>query len=95
MGRYGGEEFLIVLGRCNTAGLRKRAEEVREGVCGSPFLTKSGPIFVSVSVGAITIEDWNRTTPIEPFLEEADAALYRAKASGRNLVVYVEETVAL
>jgi len=95
VGRYGGEEFLIVLGRCNATGLRKRAEEVREGICRSPFLTKSGPVSVSISVGAITIDDWNKTTQIEPFLEEADAALYRAKASGRNLVVYVEETVAL
>jgi diguanylate cyclase (GGDEF)-like protein len=95
VGRYGGEEFLIVLGRCNAPGLRKRAEEVREGICRSPFLTKSGPISVSISIGAITIDEWNKKTPIEPFIEEADAALYRAKASGRNLVVYVEETVAL
>ena len=68
--------------------------KVREGICRRPFLTESGPIFVSVSAGAITIEDWNKTTAIEPFLKEADAALYRAKAAGRNLVVYVEETVA-
>jgi two-component system cell cycle response regulator len=95
VGRYGGEEFLIVLGRCDVAGLKKRAEEVREGISHSPFLTDSGPISVSLSVGAITIEDWNKSTPIEPLLKEADAALYRAKAAGRNRVVYVEETIAL
>jgi two-component system cell cycle response regulator len=95
VGRYGGEEFLVVLGGCNAAGLRKRAEEVREGISSRPFLTKNGPINVSLSIGAVTIEDWNRSTPVEPFLKEADAALYRAKEAGRNRVVYVEAMVTL
>jgi diguanylate cyclase (GGDEF)-like protein len=95
VGRYGGEEFLIVLGRCDAADLKKRAEEVREGVFQSPFLTDSEPISISLSVGAITIEDWNNSISIEPLLKEADAALYRAKAAGRNCVVYAESMVVL
>jgi diguanylate cyclase (GGDEF)-like protein len=95
VGRYGGEEFLIVLGSCDAADLKQRAEEVREGISRRPFLTKNGPISVSVSIGAITIEDWNRSTPVEPFLKEADAALYRAKEAGRNRVVTVEAMAAL
>jgi diguanylate cyclase (GGDEF)-like protein len=94
VGRYGGEEFLVVLGGCNAEGLRHRAEEVREGICRTPFHTKNGPIQVTASIGAITIEDWNRSTPIEPFLKEADSALYRAKETGRNRVVYVSSMVA-
>jgi two-component system cell cycle response regulator len=94
VGRYGGEEFLIVLGGCNSEHLKKRAEELRRGIYGTPFLTKNGQISVSVSVGAITIEDWNRSTPVEPFLKEADAALYRAKEAGRNRVVCVEAMAA-
>jgi two-component system cell cycle response regulator len=95
VGRYGGEEFLIVLGGCSASDLKKRAEEVREGICRTPFPTKIGPILVSMSVGAITIEEGNKTTSIEPYLKEADAALYRAKAAGRNRVVHVDAAVAL
>lgn len=94
VGRYGGEEFLVVLGGCNSEDLKRRAEEFREGICGTPFLTKDGSISVSVSVGAITIEDWKRSTPVEPFLKEADAALYRAKGAGRNRVVCVAAMAA-
>ena len=90
VGRYGGEEFLIVLGGCNAADLRKRAEEVREGIGGAPFLTKNGPIRATASIGAITIDHWSRSSSIEPYLKEADVALYRAKEAGRDQVVYVE-----
>jgi diguanylate cyclase (GGDEF)-like protein len=94
VGRYGGEEFLVVLGGCDAESLRKRAEEVRQGICKAPFHTKNGPLFVTASIGAITIEEWNRSTPIEPFLKEADAALYRAKDAGRNCVVFANSLVA-
>lgn len=90
VGRYGGEEFLIVLGGCSAANLKHRAEQVRAGICQDPFMTKSGPINVSISVGAITIEDWDKAAPIDPFLKEADTALYKAKADGRNRVVYAD-----
>lgn len=95
VGRYGGEEFLIVLGNCSVAGLKKRAEEVREGVCRTPFVTQNGPISITASIGAVTIEGWNRSTPVEPFLKEADTALYRAKEAGRNQVAYAETMVAI
>jgi len=90
VGRYGGEEFLIVLSGCNSENLKERAEHVREAICGAPFLTKRGPLPVSLSLGAITIENWEKSNPIEPFLKQADAALYQAKALGRNRVVCAE-----
>ena len=37
--------------------LRHRAEDVREGIASRPFLTKSGPISISMSIGAVTIEE--------------------------------------
>ena len=94
VGRYGGEEFLVVLGGCNASDLKKRAEAVREGISGAPFLTKNGPIYATASIGAITIDRWTRLSSIEPYLKEADAALYLAKEAGRNRVVYAEATVA-
>lgn len=93
VGRYGGEEFLIVLSGCSAANLVSRAEQIREGICRAPFLTKYGPIPVSISIGAITIEHWDNLRAIEPFLKEVDIALYRAKAAGRNRVSYAEATV--
>lgn len=90
VGRYGGEEFLIVLSGCEGDDLTNRAEQVRTSISSCPFRPTHGPIFVSLSVGAITIKDWDKSLPIEPYLKQADDALYRAKASGRNQVSYVE-----
>lgn len=90
VGRYGGEEFLVVLGGCNAESLKARAEELRLRIAQTPFQTRIGPIHVTASIGAITIEEWNRSTPIEPFLKEADAALYRAKDAGRNCVAFAD-----
>jgi two-component system cell cycle response regulator len=90
VGRYGGEEFLVVLGGCDDQNLRKRAEEVRKEICRVPFLTKAGPISVSISVGAISIDHRDSSVDIDAHVKQADAALYQAKAAGRNCVVYAE-----
>lgn len=90
VGRYGGEEFLIVLTGCIDEDLRNRAEQVRLAISSYPIPTTSGPISVSMSVGAITIENWEKALPIELFLKQADDALYRAKAAGRDKVVFAD-----
>jgi two-component system, cell cycle response regulator len=95
VGRYGGEEFLVVLSGCCNVDVRARAEQVRLSISTPPIMTAHGPLFVSASVGAITIEKWDKSMPIEPFLKQADAALYRAKAGGRNMVMYVESLVGV
>jgi len=88
VGRYGGEEFLIVLNGCAGDDLRNRAEQVRKAISCSSFALISGPISVSLSIGAITVKDWDKSLPIEPYLKQVDEALYRAKAAGRNRVAY-------
>jgi two-component system, cell cycle response regulator len=95
VGRFGGEEFLIVLNGCTSRELKERAEQVRNSINCLPCLTSHGTIPVSLSIGAITIETWDRLLPIEPFLKEIDAALYRAKATGRNRVVYAELPISV
>jgi two-component system, cell cycle response regulator len=95
VGRYGGEEFLIVLNGCSRSELKERAEQVRSSINCLPCVTSYGTISVSLSVGAITIENWDRLLPIEPFLKEIDAALYRAKDAGRNRVVYAELPISV
>jgi two-component system, cell cycle response regulator len=94
VGRYGGEEFLIVLNGCSAEDLEGRAEQARKAICGRVFSTSDGSIVVSMSIGAITIQDWDKTDAIEPFLKEADEALYRAKAAGRNRVICANTLVA-
>lgn len=90
VGRYGGEEFLIVLSGCHGNDLKERAEHVRKAISCFPFLTKHRSICVSLSVGAITIDNCDKAILIEPLLKQADSALYQAKASGRNRVVYAD-----
>ena len=58
-----------------------------------PIRRKAIP--VSISIGAITIEQWDQSLPIEPFLKEVDIALYRAKAAGRDRVDFAETLVTL
>jgi two-component system cell cycle response regulator len=95
VGRYGGEEFLILLNGCNSGHLKKRAEDIRGSIGSSPFSTSHGSITVSMSVGALTIENWDKSIPIEQFLKQADDALYRAKAAGRDRVDYAELPVTV
>jgi two-component system cell cycle response regulator len=90
VGRYGGEEFLIILNSCAGDDLNTRAEGVRKAISSFPFPLMNGSISVSLSVGAITIENWDKSLPLEPYLKRVDDALYRAKAAGRDQVAYAE-----
>jgi two-component system cell cycle response regulator len=85
VGRYGGEEFLIVLNNCDASEAVVRAEEVRNGVANHPVQTKRGPLPITMSLGVAASQDWDLYLA-EQVLGEADAALYQAKADGRNCV---------
>ena len=87
VGRYGGEEFLILLNGCASAQVRDRAERVREAVACGSFPVENGALSISLSVGTLAVDNWNTDLPIEPLLKEVDAALYLAKSTGRNRVV--------
>jgi two-component system, cell cycle response regulator len=95
VGRYGGEEFLIVLGGCDEENLEVRAEQIRRGIAAAPFSILDGSLLlpVSMSAGAVTVPDWDITMPLEPYIKLADDALYRAKAAGRNCIVYAQPPV--
>jgi len=83
VGRYGGEEFLLVLNNCDTNQALPRADEIRKAVAESPIQTARGPLSVTLSMGVLSSRDWNQHSAAE-ILCEVDAALYRAKTSGRN-----------
>ena len=87
VGRYGGEEFLIVLTECTTSDLIATAERMRVCVSESPIETEVGPIPVTVSIG-LAARAANAAVQLtgEDLLRVADTALYRAKTNGRNRV---------
>jgi two-component system cell cycle response regulator len=84
--RYGGEEFVVVMPDTSLEDAGRIAERLRLHVAGSPFRMTGleEPLSVTISVGvAATLEG---DTP-DALLKRADAAVYEAKAAGRNQVV--------
>jgi diguanylate cyclase (GGDEF)-like protein len=87
VGRYGGEEFLIVFPGCNAANLVVGAERLRHCIADQPIETSVGPLPVTLSLGLASVEQGEKETlDCEAFLRSADEALYAAKARGRNRV---------
>ncbi len=93
VGRYGGEEFLIVSPGCSAADASKLAERMRQVIGGTPMNTSEGIISITISVGIATVNysEGNLTSSTmdhnaETLVHAADEALYRAKRTGRNHV---------
>ena len=83
LGRYGGEEFLVVAPGCGLAESHELAERIRAHVETQAITTKNGVVPVTVSIGVTAS---GGSSSAEQLLQEADAALYAAKGSGRNRV---------
>ena len=86
--RLGGDEFALILGDTNAVGSQKIAEAVLKTI------TDLGMVFgesrlISVSVGVASMIPYERQNE-DYLLQEADKALYRAKAAGRNRVVHAQ-----
>jgi two-component system cell cycle response regulator len=93
VGRYGGEEFLVVLNNCDPAFAFARAEEIRNTIAQRPVQTSTGPLPVTMSLGLLLSHEWG-LRPVEELLHEADTALYAAKGAGRNCVKVAMPDVA-
>jgi two-component system cell cycle response regulator len=83
IGRYGGEEFLLIIPGCDLPTTTRRANQIREVIASSPITISRGQLKVTVSMGATIAE--SSANP-EFLLRHADAALYEAKHNGRNRV---------
>jgi diguanylate cyclase (GGDEF)-like protein/PAS domain S-box-containing protein len=83
VGRYGGEEFLILLGGCPGSEAMARADQLRRAVEDAPMHTSSGPIPLTISIGVLPAREWGYPAAAH-VLREVDIALYAAKAGGRN-----------
>ena len=84
-GRYGGEEFLIVLPGCDVQNIRGKAGSLCERIGRSVANTLEGPVTVTASMGAAVYSGVHKLGADE-LIRAADAALYVAKDSGRNRV---------
>ena len=92
LGRFGGEEFVVLLIDADLASATFVAERIRASIAGTPFeLPGAALASVSVSIGVASLPSQSDQLPIEVVAQQlvahADQALYQAKANGRNLVV--------
>jgi len=85
VGRYGGEEFGIVLPRADSAGLLRKAESVRARIEAEVFSQGLEKVRLTVSIGIAHFPKDGRGP--EELVAAADKALYAAKEGGRNRVV--------
>jgi len=88
VGRYGGEEFLIVLPGCGGQAALARAEQFRAAVGGTPIRFAGGSVNVTCSFGLHSV--MAGVCDRDEFMRKADAALYRAKRLGRDRVETAE-----
>lgn len=88
MGRYGGEEFLVIAPGAVDAGKNGLFERLRARIAGQVIETRSGAISVTVSIGVVESDG---AESMDDLLAAADSALYFAKANGRNRVAYNSE----
>jgi len=85
MARYGGEEFVIMLKNTITKNAMTTAWRIRKTVERTKFSIEDQGIKVTVSIGVAS--KTSSSSSLEEIIESADAALYKAKNSGRNTVV--------
>jgi len=85
IGRIGGDEFGIILQECGLDFAIQTAEKLRQRISDHIISCDAGDINFSISVGAATVIDTDKD--IDDILKRADKYLYKAKRTGRNMVI--------
>ena len=91
VGRYGGEEFLIVLPGSDGLGALTVAERIRESFASRPVLTSAGPVPLTLSLG-VAAEGGEAGGDGSALLLAAGSALLRAQRGGRNRTALADES---
>ena len=87
VGRYGGEEFLLVLPSCDLKAAMERANELRELIARTPVVSDGAKKAITMSLG-VAVSECLGLKEVEALVRRADTALYSAKKKGRNRVEY-------
>lgn len=88
IGRYGGEEFVILLPRTSLEAAHQLADRLCQSIGTTPIPTSKGDVSITVSIGVATLRD--HTSDIDTLIRAADDAMYSAKRAGRNRAVVSE-----
>ena len=91
LGRYGGEEFVVVLPRATIEAAYVIADRIRNGFAAATIAVGDTP--VNCTVSASVASAGSAATTLEEIIKVADDCLYRAKANGRNRVERPARTV--
>jgi len=91
-GRYGGEEFAVILPNTDMAGAEEVAERIRQTIAKSTIDYQGQNISVTVSIGVAIIDEPD--VRYEDLISHADIALYEAKNAGRNRICLAREAAA-
>jgi diguanylate cyclase (GGDEF)-like protein len=85
VGRYGGEEFIVILAETDKDGAIQAAERIRQAVEYSDIKAYDEELKVTISLGISTLSE-DAAKDIQGFIDRADQALYQAKEKGRNRI---------
>jgi len=85
VGRYGGEEFLMILPNCDLPNTLLRVNELRESIAHTPVVCSGEERLITVSMG-VAVSNTDGKNELEALLNQADAGLYAAKEKGRNRI---------
>jgi diguanylate cyclase (GGDEF)-like protein/PAS domain S-box-containing protein len=88
LGRYGGEEFVILLPETNIEAASSTAERLRIQIAETPFHSKDGKISITISIGVVDLQD--DIPDLASLIDCADTAMYIAKNKGRNRICTIE-----
>jgi two-component system cell cycle response regulator len=88
MGRYGGEEFLIITPATGNSAALGVYSRLCINLAATPIITSAGSISITISIG---VARGKMESTVDSMIADADDALYRAKKEGRNRVVQAEE----
>lgn len=89
LGRYGGDEFLIVSPETDQKSAQRAADRIRASVTGLPIQLKDGSLSLTTSIG-LTTNEKDYGLALITLVEQADAALYAAKEAGRDRIQVYE-----